>query len=405
MTIEFFYFFMKNRIFHSLTITFLIILNLTFGNFFLNRVSAQNVSEDILLSLPFRQCWSYETKMTNHKIASDNEGRIIIPTLEGKILALDSNSGIKLWETELGGEIISDLINDGENKSIYVATNSFSSIRENNINNSHSFSHTTIKLRSLGKTTGITNWQTTLLTGASNKKSKIFVFIYNHKIITTDQSGNITALSKEDGEVLWKKSLTLKMNNTHFDLQGKNLIALSEKSVVLVDIETGEHVFQKETDSIFTAVFFFNRTTLILGNKKGEVFAIDTKSRKNIWKFRAGAEISNISFTPKGLLVTSFDNFIYLAAAESGRIIWKRRLEGRLIIEPFLITNSIIVVSLGSSKATILDLSDGKPINQVYLFSNNYFVSHPVFNNRIIILPTADGIFAFTNSDDKCAVG
>ena len=214
------------------------------------------------------------------------------------------------------------------------------------------------------------------------------------------------ALSGSDGEIIWSKSLKLKSINNHFEMQDKYLIILSNNYVFLADIETGKLAFQKELDSIMTAAYLHNKTTLIMGNKKGEVFAVDTIGEERIWKFRAGAEISNIISTPKGVLITSFDNFIYLIAPENGKMIWKKRLDGRLVIEPILLGNNVLVMTLGSLKAIIIGLDEGKPVNQILLSNNNnYFVSRPVLNNRLIIFPTTDGLFAFTDSDNKCAAG
>ncbi len=395
---------MKKCSYQSLAVKFLIILNITLGNLFSNSVSAQESAE--MLTLPFKQCWSFQTKVNDNNIASDNEDGILVPTSDGKLFALDLKSGEKLWETELGGEVVSELVDDESKKNIYVATKSFSTQKENDGKKPDSFSSNqnntvSIKLRALDKTTGITNWQTSLSTGTSDKQ-KIFIFVYEHKIIVADQNGNITALSEINGETLWTFPQSLELNNIYFDSQNKYFVILSKNGIVVTMTESGKIVFRKETNSTLTAAYLFSESDLILGNKKGEIFAIDIKTKKHLWKSRAGAEISNLSFTPKGILATSLDNFIYLIAPESGKVIWKRRLEGRLVIEPYLFDNSVIVMTLGSPKATILDLSEGKPVNQIFLHTDNYFINRPIFKSNLIVFPTADGIFTYTNPDGKC---
>ncbi len=68
---------------------------------------------------------------------------------------------------------------------------------------------------------------------------------------------------------------------------------------------------------------------LILGDKKGEISARDIRSGKKVWKLRTGGEISSIVSSQRGLLISSYDNFLYMVSTLDGRIIWKRRMEGR----------------------------------------------------------------------------
>lgn len=407
---------MKKSIYQILTIKLSTVLFVIFGNVFSITVFARADTSKLILSLPFKQCWSRPAAITDRIFASDNEVDIIGPTLSGKLLAMELTSGKKLWETELGGAVVSDLIDDRHKKNIFVVTKAFSNREEDddNYKNLPGFSGgsgnklTTINLRSISKTAGITNWQTPFLTIISEAETRVSIFINDGKIITVDQSGNMTVFNETTGEVLWNKSLNLELSNTQFDLQNKNLVIFSKNKIISVELETGKYIFQKEINSNLTAAYLFSNNLLIVGNKKGEVFAVETytkntkNTKKSVWRFRSGAEVSNISFTPKGLLVTSFDNFVYLIAPENGEAIWKRRFEGRLSIEPYLYENYLVVITLSGSKAYILDINTGKAVNQIVLNGDNYFVNRPVLKNRFIVFPTARGIFAFTNSNNKC---
>lgn len=400
---------MKKGIYQILTIKLSIVLIVIFGNVFSTTVSARADTNKLSLSLPFKQCWSHPATITDRIFASDNETNIISPTLSGKLLAMELTSGKKLWETELGGAVVADLIDDRHKKNIFVVTKAFSDRgEEENYKNLPGFSggsgnkSTTIKLRSISKTAGITNWQTPFLTIISEIETRVSIFINDGKIITVDQSGNMTAFNETTGEVLWNKPLNLELSDIQFDFQNKNLVIFSKNKIISVDLETGKYIFQKEINSNLTAAYLFGNNLLIVGNKKGEVFAVETYTKKSVWKFRSGAEVSNISFTPKGLLVTSFDNFVYLIAPKNGEAIWKRRFEGRLSIEPYLFENYLVVITLSGSKAYILDINTGKAVNQIVLNGDNYFVNRPVLKNRFIVFPTAQGIFAFTNSNNKC---
>lgn len=410
---------MKNCVYQKLTVNFLVllnILNLMFGISISSRLLAQPIPETSALPLPFRACWSYQIKLSDHAIASDNHNTIIIPTFEGGLIGIDLKSGKKLWQAELGGRVISDVIVGSEEDSIFVATESSSITDQSNtespINfNAHKELHTTIKIRSLNKTSGITNWQTSLPPAAIQTR-KMFVGIYDHKIIVADQSGSITVLGKTAGEILSKQVYIFGSVNSvnsanpvdgvYYDLYHKHLIILAGSRVILADVETGNHTLLKKTDSILTAAYLSD-DVLILGNKKGEITAIDRRTKKNLWKFRSGAEISNFSLTPNGLAATSLDNFIYLIEPKSGKVIWKKRLEGRIVIKPLVLGNYLIVTTLGSSKATIIYSENGSSVNQIYLDDDNYFAGSPVFIDNYVVFQTAEGLFTFTPSNNQCA--
>lgn len=407
-------FFMMKRIKRFLTVSFLILSVPSFIAFFTSAISAQKDSKKFNLSVPFKKCWSYQSKIVNY-LASDNINQIIVSTSENKLLALEINSGSKLWETEPGGEI--DFSFASDEKNIYVITNSKINNEKtvespnnrrlisyaDNINDETN-KRNSVKLRSIDRHTGITNWQVLLSPVNAKPGYKLVVASKSNQVIVVDQSGVISAFNKTDGKTLWRKNLNLEQNNILDILQDERVVFANNNRIVVTDIENGERVFENQIDSMPSKVYSFNENFLALGNKKGEIITLNTKTKKTVWKFRAGAEISNISLTSKGLLATSFDNFVYLIKPEDGNLIWKRRLEGRLIIEPYIIGEHIIVMTPGSSRATILDLNDGKPINQIYLAAGDYFISRPFSNGKLILFPTSDRMSAFTNQINDCTV-
>jgi outer membrane protein assembly factor BamB len=58
-------------------------------------------------SATLENCWTLPLEITTDiGIASDNDQNLYIPLVGGKLLASDSGTGKKRWETELGGDII-----------------------------------------------------------------------------------------------------------------------------------------------------------------------------------------------------------------------------------------------------------------------------------------------------------
>ncbi len=397
-----------------------VILLLLLGIFFYSPVVAQVTSEPSFPLLPFKQCWQFQTvKMTDNNIASDNESTIFLSTMGGRLLALNSIDGKKIWEAELGGEIVSTPFLDKVNKNIYVVTKSFTNpgiiktdsdtTKTENLPDTRQLTQNNLKLWSLSKTTGLTNWQITLNTQASNTSRKISLYEYHHKIVLTGDNGDMTAVSNTDGEIVWSRLFNINNTNSSissslFYLQDRVLIATAPDNIFLLSLETGRTIFQMKTATSLSTVFFSNEKVIVWGDKKGGIFATDILTKKTIWKIRGGAEVSNVNYTVHGLLITSFDNFIYLVSIKSGKRLWKRRLEGRISVEPLIINNYAIIITPANFRASILDLTVGKPVNQINLPDNNYFTLRPVVIGKLVVFSTLKGLVAFTASNNDCRI-
>ena len=411
------FFFMNRPFRQNLIIKFLMFLTINFAFLHSLQVSARQIvdkkSEIFSQKLPYRQCWFYNAKLSDNKIASDNESILYVPLLYGKIVSINSASGEKSWESDIGGEIVSDLIVNEERKNIYVVTRSpvisEAGEQSKNINGEISVENdnknfAVLKLSSLSKNTGITNWQITLDSKSAGNQ-KLFLSVFNNKVITADQKGEITVVEESGGKILWKKRAESGSNDFRYFIQNSDLIQISENKILLISLKNGVVNLIKEINSVLTAVNLFNNDTLLLGDKKGELFMFDISKKKEVWKSRYGAEVSDVTSTPYGLLISSFDNFLYLISPKNGKKIWKKRLDGRLAIEPSIANSSVIITTAGSSKSSILDLSSGRLVNQIYLSENNYFVNQAVLTDNLIVFPTAFGLMAFGNSEKGCIGG
>ncbi len=125
-------------------------------------------------------------------------------------------------------------------------------------------------------------------------------------------------------------------------------------------------------------------------------------NRKNFWKFRNGAQVSSITFTPKGLLLTSYDNFVYLVSTEKGKLIWKKRLAGRITVEPLVFDNFVAVSSLFDSEVFVLDLSNGKQVNQFSLTEESLLLNSPLLLENFLVYVTFKGLSIFSHSGGGC---
>ncbi|CAN5542402.1 hypothetical protein BH18ACI1_BH18ACI1_00410 [soil metagenome] len=366
--------------------------------FYLSPITFSQIKFDSrLLSLPFKQCWIYNSnKITNLNIASDNEKIIYLSLLNGKILALNSSNGHKIWETEMGGEIISTPILDSfGGNNIYLVIKPFISedlkVEPNSL---LPLSPNNFIVRSISPLTGVTHWQNKLDIGNVNN---VYLGIFHEKIIIISENSKLFALNKMDGTIIWSSFFEKGLSSLPLFNNDKIIISNLDNKISIISAETGTIQYQIKAKAEVKAVLF-NEGWLIWGDKKGGVYAIDPQEERILWQLRYGAEISNLVLTPMGILVTSFDNFIYLVSREQGKLLWKKRLAARITNLPLIINNFGIVVTSSEVTVNIIDLANGKSINQIFLGSENYLNSHPIVLNNLIAFPTNKGLITVVTS-------
>lgn len=355
------------------------ILTITILTYFLLIVEATAQEKFDSLISPFRQCWKIETgKIIPANIASDNENNILISLSSGKLESVNSHSGKKNWESELGGEIILKPFIDKEN--IFVTTRTKDDIT----------------IRSISKHSGITNWQSSL-----DYTEQFFVTILLNSLIVISKNGEILALDINDGRLLSNYKAKLKFSTFPVVVRDQIVAGTTNNTIVFLSIKNRK--FQElRVQSSPHLVSLVNSKYLFWNDYRGNSYLVDLLTRKTIWKFRSGAEVSNVVSTEDTLLISSLDNFVYLISIGKGKLLWKKRFNGRLTINPYITENQAIITTSDANSAYVIDLEDGRTVNQVNIEETDSFVGAPIIFGKFLIYLTVRGIVAFTDSKSEC---
>lgn len=328
----------------------------------------------------FKQCWKLETdKITPYEIGSDNKGHIYLPLVDGKIVSIDLITGIKIWESDFGSQIISPPLSD--EKSIYIISKTGARIL----------------LRSLSKDFGITNWTVNL-----DFKGEVFFIKSNDKLVISSKDGKFTVVDKNSGELVWSKSFEQELSSTPILLGSWIVFGTISKKIFFYSIESGSLLSQFKTSTSPTIIFAIRNKYLFWGDYNGNAYLSDLKIKKIFWKVRSGAEILSILLTRQGVLISSLDNFIYLVSIETGKFIWKRRLNGRLSFNSIIVDKYLITVTFASEVVDVISIETGKLLNQFIIEDGNYFINKPLLSNDLFIFPTIKGLVAFANEKTRC---
>lgn len=339
----------------------------------------------------FQVCWVYPTnKLTDLQFASDNDLNIYSALLDGKLISIKGTSGEKRWESDLGGSILSAPLVDAFN--VYVAAGY---INERILGGWRDTD--TLTLRSINKATGITLWKSEF-SNAFLPIEKVYLFSFVNYLIFVGDNGDIYSVDKTNGRIIWKKSLNTKLSSEPFVKANRLTVATLSNKVIGLSMYDGRLIENLHFPvSLTTIVESVNENNFILGDGKGLIVSYNKKLKAQGWKFRNGAEISDITSTREGLLVSSSDNYIYMIAEADGKLFWKRRLSGRISDKPQIFGNYIIVAANDDSSAAVLELDGGKLVNRVVLGEDNYFVGGSMRTGNYIVYATLKGILSFSD--------
>ena len=350
-------------------------LILTFLLFFYE-MAAQEFSAQ---TSPFLKCWEYNTKNINlPDIASDNVS-IYIPFSNGRIESINPKTKKKNWETDLGGEIIQPPLPD--DSSILILTRKSANVF----------------LTSLGKTLGVTDWQT-----GFDFNDEAYILNNKDILFVGSKGGKLFAVKKESGHIIWRRNLGFEITAEPLIFENKIVIGSKSRRIIFYSIDGGEISYEMVIPYPPNIISIVKNKYLFWGDNKGNIYLSDLLTKKIVWKIRSGAEISHVNDTPQGILIASLDNFLYLVSLDKGRIIWKKRFDGRLLFSSIIKGGYVLSAAFGSQSAAVIDIDNGRIVDQFFIEDGNYFTDAPRVLDDLLVFPTVKGIIAFSNSATVC---
>lgn len=139
--------------------------------------------------------------------------------------------------------------------------------------------------------------------------------------------------------------------------------------------------------------------TLFIGSGDGYIYALHTKTGKEIWKFKTGGPVhSTPLLLEKSVVINSFDGFIYCLNKLSGKLIWKFKTGGEKSYDMWdyylsspVVHQETIFIGSGDSFVYALNSIDG---TLKWKFKTNDIVhASPVVADGHVYIGSFDGTF------------
>lgn len=372
------------NIFKVFTIYQLYFLIVVLTGFISEVQSGRNRFSELDPTRPFVKCWELENPKLDF-VASDN-GNIIISENDGNISLLNTNNKSYLWRTAIGNKINSEpLIH--EDKILLLSKKNNETITDK----------IEIEIRQIALSTGITNW---ILPIRQIGNLHFFKNEGTETVILISENLEIYSLDITEGKILWSISLSDKLKAfTKEDETVQILTARNE--FIQIRTSDGSIRNRKKLSTNNISAILFYKDTFFIGNRNGTLYKTTDTSEVENKLFRAGGEISMISPYGENLLITSYDNFLYLYSDKEQESLWKKRLPGRVSLKPQIVGSTVLVTTVAEPEIYLLNLTDGNQINRISLGSEHIIRDIQTDDKGILVL-TNKGLYKFGTK--KCGV-
>lgn len=326
------------------------------------------------------KCWSYRTGDSAAAVVATDGGRVFVGTSGARVAAL-SLDGKKLWSTELGGDISSNIL--AVESGLFLATSAISETATAGGG----------QLRSISKETGVTSW--TLKLPEANKH---FINSFNGSVIVVSDSGEIQSVEARSGAVTWKRDLSKGFAAEPVFRDGAVTVAATGGQIFSVSMASGEIDSMLKVPFNLTALGRTAAGSIVVGDDRGNVSMLANGSDKPYWKFKSGGEISSIFAIDDNILTASHDNFVYLLGGRNGGLGWKRRLAGRIAQIGGVWGKFVLISSFEEHGAILADLANGKVVGQIALGEKESIVYKPISSNGMIFVATNEAVYSYSLS-------
>jgi outer membrane protein assembly factor BamB len=316
------------------------------------------------------ECWRYRSSELLSLRPAIDTSNLYVAENGGRISAISLSSGTRIWSTELGGDIRSNIAVEGSN--VYAVA-------------SDSSRH--MRLRGLSVTSGIPNLDVEVPYGESAR------LIATHgKVIIGSASGFVASFPVGAAKPEWQTMIPGIDLSTLAVISEKGLAVSADKTVHAISTVDGKETFTITADGPVSTLSLFDGDVLV-GDSRGRLTRYDDDGRTVAWRLRNGARISGVVPTEHGLLVSSLDNFVYMVSSYYGSIKWKKRMSGRV---SSLAANGDLaaVITVGEPNAVLVNLENGKSAGEYVVGEDDAFTQPAIAANGQFIFFTSTKVVA-----------
>lgn len=244
------------------------------------------------------------------------DGRLLLGTSQGAVIALDPSDGKELWRATVSSEVLSS---PRSARGVVVARTVDG------------------KIYGLDAASGKRLWIYERSVPVLTLRGTAAPVIVDDVVISGFDSGNVVALGLGDGTVLWETPIAVSRGRTELeriiDIDGEPAVSdgviyavTYQGRVAAIQLNSGRILWVRDL-SAYSALTLDNRNVYV-SDAQGEVWALDRSSGATVWKQDqlARRELTGPTLHDKYLVVGDFDGYLHWLELDDGRLAARHRL-------------------------------------------------------------------------------
>lgn len=175
-------------------------------------------------------------------------------------------------------------------------------------------------------------WSTNVGDGQGDKFNRLKPVLSAEHIFVAAYNGEVNALTREDGDRVWRQRLRLPLSGGVGYSNGLVLVGTENSQVIALDAETGDIRWEAEVSSEVLATPVGNGRVVVVQTVDGKLLGLDAESGNRLWVYENVVPALSLRGTSSPLIV---DNFVIAAfgngtvvsvALDNGTLRWDERV-------------------------------------------------------------------------------
>lgn len=219
--------------------------------------------------------------------------------------------------------------------------------------------------------------------------------IAGEKVIFSGYDGNVYALDKKDGKLIWKNKPCSDIGSSPIYDKETNLVYLGLENTTIqgtlaaLDASNGSIIWEHTTNHHISSRAAVGKEIVVYGGNDHFIYGCDKITGKLLWKFRThGENKGRLTIDGNYCYAGSFDGHLYCLDLQTGKLAWKRKLGTKLYTEPLVVDDKVFVGSF-SNQLVCLDKGNGSILWN--FMTNGNVQSYPVYDNGLVYFGSYDG--------------
>jgi outer membrane protein assembly factor BamB len=319
----------------------------------------------------FTKCWAYPLGERPGTILAGDASAAFVGTEGGGVIAV-SPSGGKLWATDLGGEITSNIETAGD--LLFVVTSAAGKTPAST-------------LRGVSRATGVARWSMNV--AASSRQ---WIFTRPNTVFVISSDGTASSFEADSGKIRWSSLLHGPVAAASSDLS--RVLAATDRKILAVD-NTGR-LEEIPTDGIIAGyIAAASAKDILIGDSRGAITLFGGRA-KPLWRYRTGGAISNIIPGDDTIIVASHDNFVYSISAYRGSVVWKRRFPGRAAFLRSIDDNLLLVGMADGGDLVAVDAGHGRLAGQIAVGEGEHIAGISQAENGLFTILSDQTLYGYS---------